>query len=256
MTQESTPTLEPCPKCGSEATMQEAHWRDGTLRGEAPFCKNCGLSMPRYWPQRQDSAIAAWNRRTPPVSQSDEVDAEFVAALKAGEHLTSQSEALAEERAVMVCPQCEGEGGYPDGLDEAACHTECTRCGGNGWIVNLAALRAEPPADAAELVGRLKETDWGPNVADTLTRRDNARREAADALASLSRRVAELEAENARKDDMLRLAARWFEQYALDHEIKARQAPDSYEQANRMDKARRNTERANEIRAAIGASDA
>jgi hypothetical protein len=45
------------------------------------------------------------------------------------------------EQAVMVCPQCEGEGSYPDGLDEAACSTDCTRCGGNGWIVDLAALR-------------------------------------------------------------------------------------------------------------------
>lgn len=53
----------------------------------------------------------------------------------------------ASERAVTVCPQCEGEGGYPDGLDEAACHTDCTRCGGNGWIVDLAALNARP-ADA------------------------------------------------------------------------------------------------------------
>jgi hypothetical protein len=44
------------------------------------------------------------------------------------------------EQAVMVCPQCEGEGGYPDGLDEDACHTDCTRCGTNGWIVDLAEL--------------------------------------------------------------------------------------------------------------------
>lgn len=44
------------------------------------------------------------------------------------------------EKSVMVCPQCEGEGGYPDGLDEEACHTDCTRCAGNGWIVDLAAL--------------------------------------------------------------------------------------------------------------------
>lgn len=47
------------------------------------------------------------------------------------------------EKSVMVCPQCEGEGGYPDGLDEAACHTDCTRCDGNGWIVDIAAL-AQP----------------------------------------------------------------------------------------------------------------
>ncbi len=46
-----------------------------------------------------------------------------------------------DERAVMSCPQCEGEGGYPDGVDEAACHTDCTRCDGNGWIVDLAAIR-------------------------------------------------------------------------------------------------------------------
>ena len=50
------------------------------------------------------------------------------------------------ERAVMVCPQCEGEGGYPDGMDEAACHTECTRCGSNGWIVDQAAIAAMRPA--------------------------------------------------------------------------------------------------------------
>jgi hypothetical protein len=44
------------------------------------------------------------------------------------------------EQAVMVCPQCEGAGGYADGLDEAACHEDCPRCGTNGWIVDLAAL--------------------------------------------------------------------------------------------------------------------
>lgn len=53
---------------------------------------------------------------------------------------------LAAERAVKVCPQCEGEGGYPDGLDEAACYTDCTRCDGNGFIVDLAALRQSNPA--------------------------------------------------------------------------------------------------------------
>lgn len=52
------------------------------------------------------------------------------------------------EKAVMVCPQCEGEGGYPDGLDDAACHTDCTRCAGNGWIVDLAALAQ--PVEAGE----------------------------------------------------------------------------------------------------------
>ncbi len=55
------------------------------------------------------------------------------------------------ERMVMVCPQCEGEGGYPDGLDEAACHTDCTRCGGNGWIVDMSRLAfPQPTADRSE----------------------------------------------------------------------------------------------------------
>jgi hypothetical protein len=50
------------------------------------------------------------------------------------------------EQAVMVCPQCQGEGRYADGLDEPACSTDCTRCGTNGWIVDLASL-ANRPAD-------------------------------------------------------------------------------------------------------------
>lgn len=44
------------------------------------------------------------------------------------------------EKSVMVCPQCDGEGSYADGVDEAACTTQCTRCDGNGWIVNLPLL--------------------------------------------------------------------------------------------------------------------
>lgn len=47
------------------------------------------------------------------------------------------------EKSVMICPQCEGEGSYADGLDEAACSTECTRCGGNGWIVDLASFAGQ-----------------------------------------------------------------------------------------------------------------
>lgn len=51
------------------------------------------------------------------------------------------------EKHVMVCPQCDGEGGYPDGVDEAACHTDCTRCGGNGWIVDTTAVIAAMKKD-------------------------------------------------------------------------------------------------------------
>lgn len=48
------------------------------------------------------------------------------------------------ERAVKVCPQCDGEGGYADGLDDGGCHTGCTRCGSNGWIVDIPALTGTP----------------------------------------------------------------------------------------------------------------
>jgi len=53
------------------------------------------------------------------------------------------------EQAVMVCPQCEGEGFYADGLDDAACSTECVRCGSNGWIVDTEALTAAEQAEPA-----------------------------------------------------------------------------------------------------------
>lgn len=55
------------------------------------------------------------------------------------------------ERTVMVCPQCEGEGEYADGVDEAACSTPCTRCLGNGWLVVLASLQR--PQTTAMLPG-------------------------------------------------------------------------------------------------------
>ena len=55
-----------------------------------------------------------------------------------------------DEQCVMVCPQCEGEGSYADGLDEAACSTDCARCAGNGWIVDLTALRATEPAQGGD----------------------------------------------------------------------------------------------------------
>ena len=101
------------------------------------------------------------------------------------------------EQAVMICPDCLGEGGYPDGLDENAVHTVCLRCGGNCWIVDgdaiAAYLSATSDAQAERvrvleeagkfLVDRLTdfqrdgdvrtidgERDWGGNVAPALSR--------------------------------------------------------------------------------------
>lgn len=58
--------LAACPCCNGEAYAQEEHWRDGTLCGGHPFCRECGLSMPRYWPGRKAEPIAAWNTRPTP----------------------------------------------------------------------------------------------------------------------------------------------------------------------------------------------
>ena len=64
-----------------------------------------------------------------------------------------------QERAVMVCPQCEGEGSYADGVDESACSTECTRCGGNGWTVDLSALSNTPARAEAQDEGAAGERE-------------------------------------------------------------------------------------------------
>lgn len=48
-------------------------------------------------------------------------------------------------------------------------------------------------AELDRLVERLNETDWGKNVADTLTRWDQARRKASTAIPTLRARIAELE---------------------------------------------------------------
>jgi septation ring formation regulator EzrA len=58
-------------------------------------------------------------------------------------------------------------------------------------IAALKAAETPLPDDVAGLVERLRATDWGPNVADTLTDWDNARREAADAITALTRQLAE-----------------------------------------------------------------
>lgn len=64
----------------------------------------------------------------------------------------------------MVCPQCEGEGGYPDGVDEAACHTDCTRCGTNGWIVDLDALQAHASPREVRLEAALQTIEGGSTL--------------------------------------------------------------------------------------------
>jgi len=61
-----------CPLCAGEAMAQENHWRDGNLRGGEPFCKKCGLKMPRHWPGRKAEAITAWNTRPLPQPSEDQ----------------------------------------------------------------------------------------------------------------------------------------------------------------------------------------
>ena len=79
--------------------------------------------------------------------------------------MTTTLSGIAEEleRAVMVCPQCEGEGSYADGLDEVACSTECTRCGGNGWIADVATLiRTAEDRETLESIIAWGDDTFGP----------------------------------------------------------------------------------------------
>lgn len=123
----------PCPFCGGGATFE--HLENGSWSiGCADLDGECmGYQSLQTFARKAD-AIAAWNRR---------------ASL-------TQPDAALVERAVMVCPQCEGEGSYADGLDEAACSIECTRCGGNGWIVDLATLLTTQQARIQELEQMLR----------------------------------------------------------------------------------------------------
>ncbi len=116
--------LSRCDKCGFHGVTDRfgAH--------ATPLGDRCHYAASKPIATAAGTAFPAAARPTPPSAWSNE--------------------AGAVERCVMVCPQCEGEGGYADGLDEAACHTDCTRCGTNGWIVDLAATAREGwPADRA-----------------------------------------------------------------------------------------------------------
>lgn len=80
------------------------------------------------------------------------------------------------------------------------------------------------------LVATLMESDWGPNAADTMTRWDHARREAAAAITALRARIAEDQAQIAAlttyrenlRDEVIELRARIaeleaFQQQAIKH---------------------------------------
>lgn len=89
---------------------------------------------------------------------------------------TDRTDLIAREQSVMVCPQCEGEGRYPDGPDESACDMDCMRCGSNGWIVDLGALR-----EVDQIVAWLRDKPDAPNsygyarrvIADAIERGDH-----------------------------------------------------------------------------------
>lgn len=102
---------------------------------------------------------------------------------------------------------------------------------------------------------RTEAPDWQPlpDLVGMITQIDNMYAGVRSQRDEARWKLGEAKADAERLADMLRLSARWFEQYALDHEIKAQQAVDSYEQASRADKARRNQERADDIRAALAA---
>lgn len=103
------------------------------------------VTMSMVTPEDREAARQWW-RKHMGLGQSEDLAIAFARHRHQSE--TGAALTSVNEKSVMVCPQCEGEGGYPDGLDEAACHTDCTRCDGNGWIVDIAALAQ--PVEAGE----------------------------------------------------------------------------------------------------------
>jgi hypothetical protein len=166
-----------CPKCAK-------WWDENQQKSDAGIsrCNKCGAEYPSGPVGTVHKCGACSGGFCSPIEKSDaprqftaaEIAANRALALRnleksglrqsdAGEvrdHTLAKSPASGDvERAVMICPQCEGEGGYADGLDDNACHTECTRCGSNGWIVNIAAIAAMP-GTAAEIADWLERVDW------------------------------------------------------------------------------------------------
>jgi DnaJ-class molecular chaperone len=41
---------------------------------------------------------------------------------------------MKEIRLSLTCPSCKGEGGYMDGEGDEFYPTNCTTCGGDGWV--------------------------------------------------------------------------------------------------------------------------
>lgn len=83
---------------------------------------------------RQDCGAHGMSFPCPACARNDAID-----ALIAGDAdlYDVPGGAMTPEQCVMVCPQCDGEGTYSDGLDDAACSTTCSRCESNGWIVDV-----------------------------------------------------------------------------------------------------------------------
>lgn len=129
--------------------LREVYWnQDDGLRGIAEAARQIAAlaATPREPSYNAHTDLIAeldkvYNALTPGAFESADLDgmAFTVADAMTALQTSAKPGPIAREQAVMVCPQCEGEGGYPDGIDEDACHTDCTRCGSNGWIVDLAA---------------------------------------------------------------------------------------------------------------------
>lgn len=65
--------LKPCPFCGGQAIVSEAHTvADETLGLCFVFCKSCRAETSLY--RIKQEAIKAWNRRVEPVFTPDELD--------------------------------------------------------------------------------------------------------------------------------------------------------------------------------------
>lgn len=110
------------------------------------------MPLPNMFDPAHDEAID-WVAENCMAIRRDNGDMDYsfgamIAAYEAGKAAAlpkaGEVEPVINDKAVVPCPVCEGEGEIADGLDEAACSMPCPQCDGNAWLVDLGSLYATP----------------------------------------------------------------------------------------------------------------
>lgn len=254
MTNDQTVTqaLEPCPLCQSPEVEFGGYGR-GVY---CIICKDCCIQT-KFYPSR-DAAATAWNTRTAHSGEGRDAIIERCARIADGWN-RGRDDRVTETSIAAAIRDLSGEGRSNGAgeVDPSKMSVEMAEL--FGLVCKLNRLKTERDD--------LMRTDGGFSVIERAADMMDEIVDAMPALQSAFGKVCEREhqllaALSAPQGEVERLreavlqAARWFEKYAVDHEVKARQASDSYEQASRADKAKRNQELADYLRAALAQPEA